>query len=435
MEFKPPANLSLQGNLSENWRKFRQNFEIYLKASDKSTKDDETKIAIQLNIIGEDAVEVYNTFTLSETDMVSFPAVLKAFDDHCSPKKNIVFERFKFFSRVQQEGEGFDQFLTDIKKLSKSCEFGLLSDEMVRDRIVLGIYDKVMQERLLRVEDLDLAKAVNLCRAAEISKSQARNLQGASVEVEVIKKKSANRNYKSVSKTSSERFECRRCQTVHGVRECPAFGRSCNKCGQLNHFAVSCQVKNVKVLQEQDEQSDELEFTINSIGVRNQNKKVLSIKSWFQNVNVGDHHVPIKFIKLDTGADVNVLSRKMLSEVGVPESQLQNTNIILEAFGGTVLKSLGIVPLKVQCNNVEFTDNFIIVDKIVSPLLGLESCTKLDLIARKVDALGKFMTKDEFIKNNLELFQDLGKFKDKCEIQINNEAIPVINPPRGICYS
>ncbi|KAB0793610.1 hypothetical protein PPYR_13230 [Photinus pyralis] len=118
MKFKPPANLSLQGNLSENWRKFKQNFEIYLKASDKSTKADETKIAILLNIIGEDAVEVYNTFTLSETDMVSFP-VLKAFDGHCSPKKNIVFERFKFYSRVQQEGEGFDQFLTDIKKLSK----------------------------------------------------------------------------------------------------------------------------------------------------------------------------------------------------------------------------------------------------------------------------------------------------------------------------
>lgn len=452
MEFKPPANLSLHGNLSENWRKFKQNFEIYLKASDKSGKEDEIKIAILLNIIGEECVEVYNTFALSDTERRSFQSVLKAFEDHCSPKKNIVFERFKFYSRLQQEAEGFDQFLTDVKKLSQSCEFGTLCDEMVRDRIVLGIYDKAIQERLLRVEDLNLTKAVNLCRAAEISKSQARNLQGLSVDVESVKKRSVNHNNYNKSalnssgaekknfnkgRQSGEKFKCRRCQTLHGVRECPAFGKKCSKCGQLNHFAVSCRVKNIRVLQEQDEESDEGEFAINVIGIRNQSDKVLSINSWFQSVNIGDHQVPIKF-KLDTGADVNVLSRKMLSEVGIPESQLRDTKIVLEAFGGSVLKPLGVVPLKVQCNNVEFTTDFIIVDKAVSPLLGLESCIKLNLIVlhkEKIHNLYKFNTKDEFIKKNSELFEGLGKFRDKCEIQVNSEAIPVINPPRRIPFA
>ncbi|KAK4874704.1 hypothetical protein RN001_014064 [Aquatica leii] len=163
MEFKPPANLSLQGNLSENWRKFKQNFEIYLKASDKCGKDDKAKIAILLNIIGEESVGIYNTFTLSETERVSFQSVLKAFEDHCSPNKNIVFKRLKFYSRVQQEAEGFDQFLTDIKKSSKPSEFDALCEEMIRDRIVLGIYDKAIQERLLRVEDLDLSKFMSSC--------------------------------------------------------------------------------------------------------------------------------------------------------------------------------------------------------------------------------------------------------------------------------
>ncbi|KAK4881217.1 hypothetical protein RN001_004536 [Aquatica leii] len=93
---------------------------------------------------------------------------------------------------------------------------------------------------------------------------------------------------------------------------------------------------------------------------------------------------------------------------------------MLEAFGGSVLKPLGVVPLKVQCNELEFIDNFIIVDKTVSPLLGLESCSKLKLIVRKknFDSLVKFSTKDEFIKNNSELFECLGPYapsEDSCD--------------------
>ena len=50
---KIPKELVLIGNLSENWRKFLQSFEIYLKASGNDDKPDELKVAIVLNVIGE----------------------------------------------------------------------------------------------------------------------------------------------------------------------------------------------------------------------------------------------------------------------------------------------------------------------------------------------------------------------------------------------
>lgn len=40
-QFKPPSPLNLQGNLNENWKLWRQRFELYLKATDADQKDEE----------------------------------------------------------------------------------------------------------------------------------------------------------------------------------------------------------------------------------------------------------------------------------------------------------------------------------------------------------------------------------------------------------
>ncbi|KAK9719170.1 hypothetical protein QE152_g22857 [Popillia japonica] len=42
----------------------------------------------------------------------------------------------------------------------------------------------------------------------------------------------------------------------HGLRECPAYGKKCTKCGTLNHFARACRIKNVKEVQEDNTDTD-----------------------------------------------------------------------------------------------------------------------------------------------------------------------------------
>ena len=51
--FHKPSALSFDGNTSENWRRFRQQYDIYLTASASEKKDDTVKIAILLNFAGE----------------------------------------------------------------------------------------------------------------------------------------------------------------------------------------------------------------------------------------------------------------------------------------------------------------------------------------------------------------------------------------------
>lgn len=86
MEAKLPASLNLEGNVAQNWKKFKQQFEIYLVATGKNEKSDEIKIALLLNIIGEEGVEIYNNFTLSDAEKKEYKNTIAEFEKYLTPK-------------------------------------------------------------------------------------------------------------------------------------------------------------------------------------------------------------------------------------------------------------------------------------------------------------------------------------------------------------
>ena len=139
-KFQHPEPLCLQGNLSENWRRWRQRFELYLTASGNDSKDEGTKSAILLHVAGPEALEVYNTFTWAAVgDSKKVDKIMEKFESYCAPRKNVLWERHVFNCRTQQPGETIDQYVTDLRCKAKTCEFGTLNDSLIRDRIVYGI--------------------------------------------------------------------------------------------------------------------------------------------------------------------------------------------------------------------------------------------------------------------------------------------------------
>lgn len=113
---------------------------------------------------------------MSEEKLKKYAEVIKAFEEFCKPKQNEVYESFKFYNRNQEIGEPFDNFLLDVKKLVRNCGFSE-EERMLRDRIVLGTIDKSLQKRLLETDKLDLAKTIDMAKAAELLSSQIRHIQ------------------------------------------------------------------------------------------------------------------------------------------------------------------------------------------------------------------------------------------------------------------
>ncbi|KAJ3640340.1 hypothetical protein Zmor_003645 [Zophobas morio] len=134
--FVVPAPLNLNGNLYGNWKKSKKSFNIYMTASSYHKEPEERQVAILLNLIGPEAVELHETFKYGKGDEKKIEKVLQAFEEYCNPKKNILHARFLFYNRKQREGKPFDTFLTDCKTLVQACDFKN-ADELLRDKIVL----------------------------------------------------------------------------------------------------------------------------------------------------------------------------------------------------------------------------------------------------------------------------------------------------------
>ena len=189
----PPDPLQLSsGNVSQNWKRFKQKGSNYELAIGTARKEDPIRVAAFLTVIGDEALEVYNAFTWnSDEDKVKMDKVMERFEQYCEPHKNTIYERYLLFSRGQESGEPIDKYATVLRNMADSCEFQDLKDSLIRDRIVLGIVDNNVRERLLQVPDLTLNKALEIARATETTQSQLKQMQNLH-EVNTVGKRKEN---------------------------------------------------------------------------------------------------------------------------------------------------------------------------------------------------------------------------------------------------
>ncbi|KAJ8874312.1 hypothetical protein PR048_025158 [Dryococelus australis] len=72
---KPPGELNVSREVGMNWKQWRRKFKIYMKTSDA------VKVATLLNVIGEKALHVYETWELTPDEENDCKVVLQKFKD------------------------------------------------------------------------------------------------------------------------------------------------------------------------------------------------------------------------------------------------------------------------------------------------------------------------------------------------------------------
>ena len=211
--------------------------------------------------MGEEADDIVVSFGLTTEEAKQYNVVKGKFEAHFVVKRNVIFERAKFNLRSQQDGESVDNFITDLYCLAEYCEFGTLRDDLIRDRIVVGIKDKKLSEQLQLDSKLTLEKAITKTRQSETVKKQQTFLQETKSDpppahVDRLSKgkgKDSKEDMKKKKKPPKSKngktpeAQCPRCMgQPHPKRLCPARESKCNKCSKVGHWAKACRSQSDK---------------------------------------------------------------------------------------------------------------------------------------------------------------------------------------------
>ena len=100
------------------------------------------------------------SFRLSEEDGKKYAVVKEKFESHFIKCHNKIYERAKYNQRKQLPGEPADSFIILLYSLVEHCSYGGLQDEMIRYRIVVGLQDATMSEKLQMEPEFMLESAI-----------------------------------------------------------------------------------------------------------------------------------------------------------------------------------------------------------------------------------------------------------------------------------
>ena len=433
---KPPGNFNPVGlEVATSWLKWSEQFEFYMKATEKDTKGSDVQVAILLTLLGAEAMDIYRSFdwvtAVDKDDIVIVKAKFKAY---FTPRVNETYERYKFLKRKQEQGETFECFLTDLNNLVSSCGYHVEEkSKVLRDQIVMGVVSNVVREKLLDHAALTLNTAVDLCRSSEVTGQLLMGMSATneSRPVHAMKHKGQGRRSTHTNPYSDKQVPkynkkcCKYCATTHEPRKCPAWNRDCNRCGLKNHYAKCCDNFRKKdkapvYTVENNVSTDSIVFSV---------KEKSTGKGWHAVLDIGGRGLRAK---IDTGASCNVISindYNVLSKAQ-PTQCMNKCNTKLMSYGGHNLSVKGKVTYTAEYKRKYYPIEFVIVNERAPALLGLETSIELGLVKR-VNQVDK---EESVLEEFKDVFQGLGRLKQKHSIKLKPECEPVIHPARRVPY-
>ena len=92
-------------------------------------KNEEEKVAIFMCTIGRHGQDIKETFEFqfdegSGEEIVTVESLFQKFEEYCWLQKNLVVERHWFLTRNQGPSETVDQYVTKLKTLAATCDWG-----------------------------------------------------------------------------------------------------------------------------------------------------------------------------------------------------------------------------------------------------------------------------------------------------------------------
>ena len=134
-------------NRPEEWPRWIRKFEHFRQASGFGKKV-ENQVNALIYTMGDTTDDILSSLGLSDEEKGKYDIVKAKSQAQFVKNINVIYERAKFNGRCQQEGETIDHFITVLHTLAEHCSYGALKEEMICDRLVVGVCDASLSLKL-----------------------------------------------------------------------------------------------------------------------------------------------------------------------------------------------------------------------------------------------------------------------------------------------
>ncbi|KAK0131436.1 hypothetical protein N1851_033838 [Merluccius polli] len=433
----PMATFTIKPPEAFDFAKRIRRFERFRLASNLNSSTEENQMNTLVYCMGDEADDVLlELLELTNEQRQQYSAVKKGFDDYFIPKKNVIYERAKFNKRVQQPSETVDVFLTSLYALAESCEYGQLHDELLRDRLVVGLKDSKLSERMQLDRELTLTKAITMARQSEEVKRQQTDLRGelntaSKVAVDALNKNrgklpyakqfkpkgqtQGNPKFNKMAPSATELKTCHKCgkSPPHPAVQCPAKSAECHICHKRGHYGRTCRLANT--VNEVAEDMDGLFLGVVSSGD----------EPWMADIDLKGSKVTFK---IDTGADVTAIPEQVYKTLQRGDEKPDRALKQLYGPGGAKLTVLGSATETLTYKERSITEKIYIVKDLHMGLLSRPASVRLKLVAR-VDTIDQETVRMTYPK----LCDGLGLVQKAYTIKLKPDAKPFsLKVPRRV---
>ena len=415
----------------DEWTKWKRRFEQFMSASGLNKEDETRQVSTLLYCLGEEAEDVLVSTNITDESRKKYADVMAKLDSYFKVRRNLVFERAKFNRRDQREGESAEEYITELYALIETCEFNELRDEMLRDRLIVGIRDKGLSEKLQLDTDLTLEKAKKTIRQKEAVRAQSQQLstQARAQLVEDVTQRAPRRPHRPRRSRGGANAQprgapgpdkCMRCgrRKHQGAEKCPARNAICYNCRKKGHLKAYCFSKpSVVSAVVAEGHTEDLAF-LGTLSTPDSS-------TWRSTLHVNGKRVQFK---LDTGAEVSAVSEE--TYLRVYGKQLQSPTKVLYGPAYQSLEVLGQFEGQLRGKDRSHVETLFVVRGLKNNLLGLPALTALQLVQRMDTTYTSLAdVKEEFPK----VFEGLGDFGEPYSIALKEDAKPyALFTPRNV---
>ena len=361
--------------------------------------------------------EKFVTQTIQIQDDTTIDAILNNVETALRPQRHDLQQRFALFEMKQGDlkSTNFLQLLRDTV-LEAEYPADIPRETLIRDLFIHGLNSEEAR-RLIYQQDsttLTVSQCLALVSSYETATFETNNQ--ATISSIASKKKTL---------TTSNSQSCYFCGGARHKRiQCPAFDKTCSKCGKQGHFSRVCQSREISSVKSPKDQ-----LQVSTTSTNKSDRKFLSVK--FNDVTQVS-------MLVDTGSDITLVSKTIALKCGLSSmiKPITKTSECLSASGQSI-KIFGKIPqVTMQVQQRFIVDDVWVADYITDDAImgrtSLEQFESLEITyGGKLPPLKVSNVND--ITTNYKVFDNpkaSWNITPVCLIPLKDGSVPISTPSR-----